>query len=46
MHLVEDMDEVLRIALTRHPAPIEDHSDDLFPRPVDNSGLSQESVMN
>jgi ATP-dependent Lon protease len=46
MHLVEDMDEVLRIALTRHPAPVEEHTDDLFPRPADDSGLSQGSVMN
>jgi ATP-dependent Lon protease len=48
MHLVENMDEVLMVALTRRPAPLEgEEVGDFYQRPVgDDSGLSQESVMN
>jgi len=48
VHLVETMDEVLRIALTRPPVPIEDNDPDpavYRPRLGDDPDLQQESVM-
>jgi ATP-dependent Lon protease len=46
MHWVEDMDEVLRVALTRHPSPVEGNVEEVYQRPPNDAGLSQESVMN
>jgi ATP-dependent Lon protease len=46
VHLVENMDEVLKIALTRPPVPIEEHAAETYtPRLGDDPDLQQESVM-
>ena len=51
VHLVENMDEVLKVALTRPPVPIEDNegasaNDETYPsRLGDDPDLQQESVM-
>jgi ATP-dependent Lon protease len=45
VHLVENMDEVLKIALTRQPTPLLD-TEVPFRPPVNDGGDLQESVMN
>jgi ATP-dependent Lon protease len=46
VHLVENMDEVLKIALTRQPTPILTAEEVPFRPPIDGDGDLQESVMN
>jgi ATP-dependent Lon protease len=47
VHLVESMDEVLKIALTHQPTPIVTNPDEVpFRPPVSSDGDLQESVMN
>jgi ATP-dependent Lon protease len=47
VHLVESMDEVLKVALTRQPIPILTGPEDVpFRPPIDGDSDLQESVMN
>jgi ATP-dependent Lon protease len=46
VHLVENMDEVLKIALTHEPTPIVEAEDVAFGQPVRGNSDLQESVMN
>lgn len=47
VHLVENMDEVLKIALTHQPTPLVENPDEVsFRPPVSSDGDLQESVMN
>ena len=46
VHLVENMDEVLKIALTRQPTPILTAEEVPFRPTIDGDGDLQESVMN
>jgi ATP-dependent Lon protease len=46
VHLVENMDEVLKIALTHQPTPIVEAEDVAFGQPVRGNSDLQESVMN
>jgi ATP-dependent Lon protease len=46
VHLVENMDEVLKIALTSQPTPILTTPEVPFRPPIDGDGDLQESVMN
>jgi len=46
VHLVENMDEVLKIALTHQPTPILTTEEVPFRPPIDGDGDLQESVMN
>ena len=48
IHLVEEMDEVIKVALTRQPTPLEvEGAGELFPPPVGTDpGFAQDSAMN
>jgi ATP-dependent Lon protease len=47
VHLVESMDEVLKIALTHVPTPLAENQEEVvFRPPVPGDGDLQESVMN
>jgi ATP-dependent Lon protease len=47
VHLVENMDEVLKVALTHQPTPLLDRGNEVpFPPTVNDGGDLQESVMN